>query len=158
MAKRSEEREEREEREHERRGGAAHEKRAEGGSAHTTRMEMDRPEDKRGGGVRRPRRAKGGKAGTKVNEYNAKGSPEMRDVEDETDGFAKGGHAKRKDGGMAHGEHGMERADRAPRGRARRAAGGGVWSSGSKLERPKDGDAASRGHEGQKVDPEPGPA
>lgn len=121
-----------------------------------TREEMGKPEyANKGGAMRRPRRAKGGS--TKVNEYNAQGSPEMAEVKDESETFKKGGHAKRKAGGMAEGEMPMPRADKAPRGRPHRAMGGSVYSSGSKLDAPKSGDDASRGREGQKVPAEPTP-
>ncbi len=163
-----------------------HEKRARGGKLEM--RDMDEPiNEERGGKIRRPRRAKGGKTHP-VNEYNAKGSPEMKEAEDEREEFKKGGHEKRKAGGHAMGEHAEHRADKEPRGRRakggathhhevehhkghtathhgegdihmkrggehhKRAAGGSVWSSGSKLRPPADGD---RGHEGQKVPEEP---
>lgn len=100
-----------------------HEGRARGGGMHTT-MEMDHLDDKRGGHVRRPRRARGGVPQTKVNEYNAQGSPEEREIEDESEDFGKGGRAKRRHGGKADGEHTQKRADRMPRGR--HARGGAV--------------------------------
>lgn len=72
------------------------------------------------------RRAKGGKA--PVQEYNAQGSNEAREAEDEDPDFKRGGKArKRKAGGHAEGEHSKHRSDRAPRGRAeheKRKAGG----------------------------------
>lgn len=145
---RAEERDEgrEEEREHKKDGGGLHE-----------RMEMDgHPDDKKGGHVRRPRRARGGKSEPEVNEYNAKGSPEMKEVEDESEDFKRGGHKKRKAGGEAMGEHERHRADKTPRGRhERRAAGGSVYSSGKALSM-KQGDGDSKGHEGVKVPSEPG--
>lgn len=90
--------------------------------------EMEEPgteTEKRGGMThhRRGRHARGGKA-EKVNVYNAAGSPEVREAEDEEEDFKHGGKAKRKHGGHAEGEMAMHRADRMPRGR--RAAGGAV--------------------------------
>ena len=79
--------------------------------------------EKHGGHVRRGRHARGGKAQS-VNMYNAKGSPEEKEAEDEAEDFHKGGKAKRKHGGHAEGEAAMHRADRAPRGRHKRAEGG----------------------------------
>lgn len=164
-----------------------HERRADGGRTMHTEMEMDRPGDKKGGPVRRARRARGG--GMKespVHVYNAVGSPEEKEAEDEAETFKRGGR-RRKAGGSAMGEHSMHRADKAPRGRRaqggaakhevhhhgaehvehhhhraggaehhRRAAGGSVYSTGSKLEM-KEGSTASRGHEGQAVPSEPKP-
>lgn len=59
---------------------------------------------------RRERRAAGGKADTeplpkeKWNQYNAKGSPEEKSESAESDGFKRGGSAKkRKDGGHVEG-------------------------------------------------------
>ncbi len=191
MAKHESEREEREEREHRRHGGETkaeereerehkeHEHRARGGELHT-RMEMDRPEDKAGGHVRRHRRARGGKSESPVHVYNAEGSPEIKEVEDEREDFSHGGR-KRKHGGHAEGEHMPHRADKTPRGRRkhggeareheeherrrhggeareherhRRAAGGSVWSSGKAMSM-KEGEGDSRGHEGVKVPNEP---
>lgn len=88
--------------------------------------EMEPPNEeleKKGGRthMRRGRHARGGKA-EKVNEYNAQGSPEVGEAEDEAEDFKAGGHTKRKHGGHAEGERAKARADRAPRGK--RAAGG----------------------------------
>lgn len=77
--------------------------------------------EKAGGHVRRGRHARGGRAQS-VNMYNAKGSPEEKEAEDEAEDFHKGGKAKRKHGGHAEGEAAMHRADRMPRGK--RAVGG----------------------------------
>ncbi len=64
------------------------------------------------------RHARGGKADEhKVQVYNAQGSREVKDAEDETPEFKKGGHKKRADGGHAEGEKAEERLDRAKRGR-----------------------------------------
>lgn len=58
---------------------------------------------------RRERRAAGGKADTEPlpketgNQYNAKGSPEEKEESAESDGFKRGGRAKRKDGGHVEG-------------------------------------------------------
>lgn len=181
---------------HHKRGGEAteHERRAEGGKMHT-RLQMGEPVySAHGGPVRRPRRARGGKS-SPVNEYNAQGSPEMREAEDEKEEFKRGGRKVRKAGGIAVGERTMDRADKAPRGRhakggtvhhmhdhdghghvahhhgegdihlhrqhggearMRRAVGGSVYSTGSKIEM-NEGSPASRGKEGQSIPPEPKP-
>ena len=151
---------------HKRKGGEAeeerkeHEHRARGGGAEVhEREEMDHPDDKHGGHVRRHRRARGGKSEPAIHEYNAVGSPEMKEVEDKEEDFKRGGRKHKKHGGEAHGEHMRARADKTPRGRRehhRRAAGGSVYSTGSKISmHDKDGDA--RGHEGVHVPSEPGP-
>ena len=177
------------EREERRRGGEAHEEkrehreerehRAEGGKTLETKMVMDHPDDKDGGREhhRRPRRARGGEAGKpKVHLYNAVGPPEAEEIEEDEDGFSRGGRKHRRHGGEAKGEHSEERADKHPRGRRaaggaalklrhggeahereHRAKGGSVYSEASKISM-KHGDEASRGHEGQKVPPEPGPS
>lgn len=62
------------------------------------------------------KRAKGGKA--PVQEYNAQGSKEVKDADDEDPEFKKGGKATRKAGGKAEGEHTRRRGDRMPRGKA----------------------------------------
>lgn len=82
-------------------------------------METPGTETEKDGGKthhRRGRHARGGKA-KDVNEYNAQGSPEVKEAEDEAEDFNKGGKAKRKDGGHAEGEAAHMRADRMPRGR-----------------------------------------
>ena len=90
----------------------------------------------------------------KVNVYNAKGSPEEKEAEDEKDEFKRGGAKKRAAGGRADGERPMDRLDHAPRGR--HAAGGQVkgnnpFSAGHRLTSPVDGSPAQRGKEGQTV-------
>jgi hypothetical protein len=138
-----------------------HEHRAEGGGLHM-REEMDKPEYSAHGGAhhaghRRPRRAKGG--ATKVHEYNAVGSPTMKEAASEEEDFKKGGakHMKRRAGGMAEGHMAEPRADKMPRGRHHRKAGGTVWSTGTRISPPEGAghDDASRGHEGVKVPEQP---
>ncbi len=86
--------------------------------------EKDRGEEpeKRGGDVHgerhRGRHARGGHAKLEVNEYNAKGSPEMKEAADEKDEFSHGGRKKRKAGGMAPGLAAPMRGDKGMRGRA----------------------------------------
>lgn len=109
--------------------------------------------EKRGGGVRRPRRAAGGST-SKVQAYNAQGSNEAKEAEDESEDFKKGGHVAKKAGGMVEGMPSQMRGDKAPRGRERHAAGGRaggtVWSSGRTMNAPKD-DKAGRGHQSVSV-------
>jgi hypothetical protein len=120
---------------------------------------------KKGGAMRHgrhERRARGGAAKDekKINEYNAQGSPEVREADDEEPGFKKGGarHKERKAGGEARGERGMKRHDMAKRGRGHemRKAGGRAgshspYSSGRTITMGGGND----GHEGQKVPAEP---
>ena len=150
---------------------AEHENKARGGGVHSTHggfrsasggMEMNTEgpmpghmADKHGGRARR--KSGGGTDGSapdnaehgKVNVYNASGSPAMASAKDETPGFKKGGHKKRRDGGMAEGGMEAPRLDRRPR----RAAGGGVhspYSSASAFAPPTDNKAA-RGQEGVSI-------
>lgn len=113
--------------------GAAHHKRARGGSS----------EDDTKGTERRE----------KAQIYNAQGSNEVREATDETPEFKKGGEArkKRKSGGMAEGEHEMRRMDHKARGgHAKRAAGGAAhspYTSGAHIEAPTK-DKNGMGYEG----------
>lgn len=96
--------------------------------------------ESKGGHVRRGRHARGGKA-KEVNEYNAQGSPEVKEAEDEAEDFGKGGHTKRHKrahGGHAEGEAAMHRADRMPRGR--HAVGGATQAlaKGGRAERERE--------------------
>jgi hypothetical protein len=108
------------------------------------------PGDKKGGTAHH-RRARGGKLRHEpVQAYNAQGSHEEAEAENEKPEFKRGGHhAKRKSGGHATGEHEHKRLDHKPRGghHAKRAAGGGApYSSGRNLEQPKE-EKNTRGHE-----------
>jgi len=75
---------------------------------------------------RRERRAAGGKAGAdteplpkeKWNQYNAKGSPEEKEESAESDGFKRGGRAKRKDGGHVEGDKAKSHLGKRARGGA----------------------------------------
>lgn len=111
--------------------------------------------NKSGGSVRRPRRAAGGKT-SKVNVYNAAGSPTVREAEDESEDFKRGGHAKKMDGGMVMGDASKARGDKMPRGRLASGgrAGGSPFSSGRTMTAPKNDDAG-RGKEGVKISSEP---
>lgn len=89
------------------------------------------PMDAKGGHVRRGRHARGG--GTKVQEYNAQGSREAEEADDEKDEFSHGGKTRKKravggvtlkDGGHAMGHEPHHRPDRASR--SKRAAGGAL--------------------------------
>lgn len=98
------------------------------------------------------KRAVGGKAEMKADKktqhlYNAAGSPEAHEAEDEVDDFKKGGKArKRKDGGKAEGKAAKERGDRKPR--AKRAAGGHTpFTSGHNTTDPK---SVNDGHESER--------
>lgn len=164
MEMKKEEREKKEER---------HEKRAEGGKAghHMTHgghrsvsdgHEMDREGPMSGMGHKR--HARGGKAedgdgegkesqhDEKGQEYNAQGSNEMKEAEEDKADFKRGGkmHKKRRAGGHAEGKMAEHRLDRRPR----RAAGGAThspYSSASKMDKPMGGSPAERGMEGQKI-------
>jgi hypothetical protein len=76
--------------------------------------------------VTRAQRKRGGKAGEgqpideeKGHLYNAQGSNEAKEIDAESDGFKKGGRAKKKSGGEVEGE-------KAKRHLGRRARGGGM--------------------------------
>jgi hypothetical protein len=108
------------------------------------------------GGRKRSRRAAGGsmpnnqKARTseKVNEYNASGSPEMKEATERTPSFRRGGAMK--EGGDAEGEMmDKKRYDRQARGG--RAMGGSKspYSSGAMLSPPAT-DKDGRGYENAK--------
>lgn len=73
------------------------------------------------------KKAKGGK----VTEYNAKGSPELAEVENKKEGFKKGGKAKMKDGGHAEGKKAHHHLGKAKRGGAMKkcAAGGSPFTN-----------------------------
>ncbi len=169
-AKKEHESEAEERKEHEKRarGGAMHATHA-GMRSASDGNEMENfgpapghPEDKHGGGAKyheeKPehhrRRRRGGKSEAedgegrvKAQEYNAQGSNEMHEAGDETPGFRKGGHKKRRDGGHAEGKMERERLDRRPR----RAAGGRLhdpYSSASAFKEPERGTPAERGMEG----------
>lgn len=96
---------------------------------------------KKSAGGKMHKRAMGGSM--KEHEYNAVGSPEMKESHEKESGFKKGGKAKKKAGGKV--EHGKshKRMDKKPR----RAAGGPVYSSASK-KTVADKSEAGQGHEG----------
>jgi hypothetical protein len=75
-------------------------------------------EPMKGGGRHRGRHARGGHAKEHVNEYNAKGSPEVHEAEDKDDEFSHGGRKKRAAGGIAAGVVAPARGDKSARGRA----------------------------------------
>ena len=84
----------------------------------------------------------------KPNVYNAKGSPEVKEAEDEEEDFGKGGKVKkekRAHGGKAEGEHAMERADRMPRGK--RAHGGKAHETKAEERREEDRKEHKREHD-----------
>lgn len=95
---------------------------------------------KKGG---RAKHAKGGKA---EHLYNAQGSPEAREEEDEKDEFKKGGKALKK-GGKAEGKEAKERGDRKPRHHKRAAGGHTPFSSGHNVSEPK---GVASGHESER--------
>ena len=76
------------------------------------------------------KKAKGGK----INEYNAVGSPEVKEAKDEEEGFKKGG--AKKEGGHAEGKKAKHRLDKAARGghmkMKKHAAGGSPFTSAAK--------------------------
>ncbi len=98
----------------------------------------DSPDEHKHGG--RTKRARGGsiapepKGSESIHEYNAVGSPEMKEAKDRTPSFKRGG--KLKDGGMAEGEEARERMDRPKRASGGRA-GSSPYSSGRELTPPK---------------------
>lgn len=75
------------------------------------------------------KKAKGGE----VNEYNAKGSPEVKEAKNEEPGFKKGGR-KLKAGGHAEGKKSHHRLDKAKRGGhiKKAAAGGSPFTTAAK--------------------------
>jgi len=93
---------------------------------------------------------KDGGAAKNEYEYNAVGSPEMKESREKDDGFKKGGKAK-KHGGEAKGGKGHARLDKMPRraagGSVRRAKGGAVMSEAAKVS-PHEQGGAGNGHEG----------
>ncbi len=130
------------------------------------------------GGRHRGKHARGGHAKEKVNLYNAQGSPEAKEAEDEKDEFSKGGRKKRTAGGVAPGVAAAPRGDKGMRGRAAGGkaqalkrggkaeeeeekeeerehharggrAGNSPWSSGKQLTAPER--AKSGNNEGVKV-------
>jgi hypothetical protein len=136
---------------------AVHGKRKGGGKADEDEMR----EHEATGGTTAPKLAKGGRAPramggnstdgstnrpVKGNAYNAVGSPEMAEAQDETPGFHKGGKAKRKSGGTSEGETEMRRHDRHARGGAAKSP----YSTGASLSQPSD-DRQGRGYEGGKA-------
>lgn len=109
--------------------------------------------------------------------YNAKGSPEASEAEDETAGMKRGGKAKkRKDGGKAEGHKGKHRADKLARGGKahhshsahghaghhhskhvqmkemhKRASGGRTpYTSGHMTSEPSESGSTNSGHESQR--------
>ena len=126
-------------------GRAHHEHDAKGGKTHHRRA--------RGGKADEDGEAKGDDDHGKEQIYNAQGSNEVREADDETPAFSRGGRKKKKSGGMAEGKMAAHRLDRRPR----RAAGGMVtkghnpYSSASSFTQPEMGSPAARGMEGQKV-------
>ena len=83
----------------------------------------------------------------KMNVYNAKGSPEEHEADDESPEFKKGGRAKRKDGGKAEGHMAKMRADKKPR--HHRAMGGKTPYSSGHAVSDKESSGAS-GHESER--------
>lgn len=90
-------------------------------------------------------KAMGGDTKPKTTEYNASGSPEMKEVKSGDDGFKRGG-AKHKKGGAVGGMKAKARMDRKPRA-GHRASGGTPLSTASKLSDPTSG-GPGQGHEG----------
>lgn len=110
--------------------------------------------DKKGG---RAKRARGGKSGDgeaseheKAQEYNAVGSNEMKEADDQTPGFKKGGakHHKRRSGGHAEGKMSDHRLDRRPRRAMGGKAGHNPYSSAADMSAPANVESA-RGYEGK---------
>lgn len=82
---------------------------------------------------------------SKMNEYNAKGSPEASEAMDEKDGFKRGGK-KRKHGGSVHGEKSAHRLDK--RARGGRMSEHSPFSSAKSGEMPgKQSSGKGSGHE-----------
>lgn len=88
------------------------------------------------------KKAKGGK----VNEYNAVGSPEVREAKNEEPGFKKGG--KMKKGGHAEGMKSHHRLDKAKRGgHIKKAAAGGSPFTAAAKRSPYSNKGAGEGHD-----------
>jgi len=82
----------------------------------------------------------------KTQVYNAKGSHEVSEAEDESPDFKKGGRAKRKAGGLAEGGKAMMRGDK--KSRHHRAMGGKTpYSSGHNV---SDKETGATGHESER--------
>lgn len=91
-------------------------------------------------------RKSGGK--THMQMYNAQGSNEAKEAEDETAEFKRGGKAK-KHGGHAEGKMAHHRGDKKPR--HKRASGGRTpYSSGSVTSSPSESGKTNSGHESQR--------
>lgn len=92
--------------------------------------------------TRRERRAGGGKAETEPlrpehgNQYNAQGSPEEKEESAKSDGFRRGGPAKRKAGGHVDGAEAKQHLGRRARGGRAMASGGAPFSSAHNTEPP----------------------
>ncbi len=94
--------------------------------------------------------AKGG-----VNEYNAQGSPEVKEAKDQKEGFHKGG--PKKDGGKADGKKAKHRMDKMARGGVKKMAAGGPPFTAAKKRTPYLNVGAGEGHDsdgGKGRDPE----
>lgn len=75
------------------------------------------------------KKAKGGK----INEYNAQGSPEVKEAKDQKEGFKHGGMKKKKHGGHADGKAPHHRLDKHKRGgKTKMAAGGSPFTAAAK--------------------------
>lgn len=88
--------------------------------------------------------SKGGKTKSKINEYNAQGSPEVSEAKNEKEGFKRGGGIKGKHAGHAEGTKSHMRLDKKPR---KLAAGGSPYSSAKKMSMYGTG-GESDGHQG----------
>ena len=78
-------------------------------------------------------------SGGKVNEYNAKGSPEVKEAEDKKEGFKHGGHADGKKG-----KHHLGKMKRG--GSAKMAAGGSPFTA-AKNRAPAMKGGSGEGHD-----------
>ncbi len=81
--------------------------------------------------------------GGKVNEYNAVGSPEVKEAKDTSDTFKKGGRTK--SAGKMDGEKAASRLDKKPR--RKLASGGSTFSAARKMSEYTNGGSGA-GHQG----------
>lgn len=95
----------------------------------------------------RERKSKGGK----INDYNAKGSPELREADEKEGSFKRGGKAKEyKKGGHVHGAKSKHRLDKKARGGATK--GKSPLSSAHAESGPDKGDQGHMGSMPAEVD------
>jgi hypothetical protein len=91
------------------------------------------------------------KEGGKIHEYDAEGSPEVKEAKDDKEGFKKGG-AKKKEG-MAEGAKAHKRMDKHKiGGKVKKSAAGGSPFTEAKKTTPYNEKGDGMGHMGQGSD------